>query len=78
MPTMLKTGHYDPSESDRRSGNELIPPTVYVDGLFIQVLDEEGEVVVEFTYEELRGIMAIMEAEQDIQSIRMLGLSKNN
>lgn len=75
---MIKIGHYDPSEANRQTGNEMIPPTVYVDGLFIQALDEEGEIIVEFTYEELRGILAIMEAEQDLQSIRILGLSKNN
>jgi hypothetical protein len=42
------------------------------------VLDSEEELVVELTYEELRGIMAIMAAEQEKTHFRIQALGRNN
>jgi len=42
------------------------------------VLDSEEDLVVEFTYEQLRGIMAIMAAEQEKTHFRIQALGRNN
>jgi hypothetical protein len=51
---------------------------VYVDDKVVQFLDEEEKFVCQFSYEELRGIMAIMAAEQEKTHIRIQAQAKKN
>jgi hypothetical protein len=51
---------------------------VYIDEEKIQVINEDDELVVQFTYEELRGLMAIMAAEQEKQHLFIKASAKNN
>jgi len=64
MPTVIKLGLFD-SNMIRSDQNELDIPEIYIDHAVMQVVDENAQLVVQFTYEELRGIMAIMAAEQE-------------
>lgn len=73
MATYIKAGTYQVPRSD-----EQIEANVYIDARVVQVLDSEEELVVEFTYEELRGIMAIMAAEQEKTHFRIQALGRNN
>lgn len=77
MPTYIKLGLLDPSPR-RKEGNDYITPEVYVDQSIIQVLDDKDKLVLQFTYEELRGIIAIMSAEQEKKNLYMAASSKNN
>ena len=62
MPTYIRAGLYKrPFVKD----DELEVPEVYIDAEVFQVIDDEEELIVQITYEELRGIMAIMAAEQE-------------
>ena len=52
---------------------------VYVDADIVQISDPLTEKLLgQFTYEELRGIMAIMAAEQEKQHLYIRAQSKNN
>lgn len=73
MATYIKAGTYQVPRSD-----EQIEANIYIDARVVQVLDSEEELVVEFTYEELRGIMAIMAAEQEKTYLRIQALGRNN
>jgi hypothetical protein len=76
MATYIKAGIFSPpglSEDD-----DYLQPMVYIDEEKIQVLNEEEELVVQFTYEELRGLMAIMAAEQEKQHLFIKASAKNN
>jgi hypothetical protein len=62
MPTYIRAGLYKrPFVKD----DELEVPEVYIDAEVFQVINDEEELIVQLTYEELRGIMAIMAAEQE-------------
>lgn len=77
--TYIKMGLYKPgifiSPDDE---NDLLSATVYIDEEKVQILNEDGEFLAQFYYEELRGIMAIMAAHQEKQSIRISAISKRN
>ena len=73
MATYIKAGTYQVPRSD-----EQIEANVYIDARVVQVLDSEEDLVVEFTYEELRGIMAIMAAEQEKTHFRIQAFGRNN
>ena len=76
MPTTIKTGLYQPPFT---TGDEsLTYMGVYVDDKVVQFLDEEEKFVCQFSYEELRGIMAIMAAEQEKTHIRIQAQAKKN
>lgn len=77
MATSIKAGLYQPNPLDEHD-EELIAPEVYIDELIIQVNTPEGNLVVQFTYEELRGIMAIMAAEQEKRHLFIKAMMKNN
>lgn len=77
MPTVIKAGLYDPSML-RNEQNELDIPEIYIDHAVVQVVDENAQLVMQFTYEELRGIMAIMAAEQEKKHIYIAAASKDN
>jgi len=77
MPTVIKAGLYD-ANLVRNDQNELDTPEIYIDHAVMQVIDENAQLVVQFTYEELRGIMAIMAAEQEKKHIYIAAASKDN
>jgi hypothetical protein len=73
MATTIKAGVYVDPLSEEQS-----TPEVYIDHSIIQVYSQEDMLVVQLTYEELRGIMAIMAAEQEKTHLRIQAISKNN
>lgn len=77
MATMIKAGLYqpDPTIGD---DEQLIAPEIYIDELIVQINTPDGDMVAQFTYEELRGIMAIMAAEQEKQHLFIRAQMKNN
>lgn len=74
MPTYVNMGQYAPNHDEE----EIYLPTVYIDNQIVQVLDKYEQFVLEFTYEELRGIMAIMAAEQEKEHLFIRAQAKNN
>jgi hypothetical protein len=76
MATYIKAGIFNPPGIEDEE--DYIQPMVYIDEEKIQVLNEDDELVVQFTYEELRGLMAIMAAEQEKQHLFIKASAKNN
>ena len=76
MPTNIKAGIYQPpfTSGDENTTNLI----VYVDERVVQFLDEEEKFVCQFSYEELRGIMAILAAEQEKTHLRIQAQVKKN
>jgi hypothetical protein len=77
MATYLKAGLFAPPGFDEDE-DDYTQPMIYIDEEKIQVLNEEDNLVVQFTYEELRGLMAIMAAEQEKQHLFIKASAKNN
>ena len=77
MATYLKAGLFAPPGFDEAE-DDYIQPMVYIDEEKIQVINEDEQLVVQFTYEELRGLMAIMAAEQEKQHFFIKASAKNN
>ena len=77
MATTIKAGLYQPDPYIGKD-DDLVAPEIYIDDTIIQVNTPDGNLVAQFTYEELRGIMAIMAAEQEKQHLFIKALSKNN
>ena len=77
MATYLKAGIFAPPGFDEEE-DDYIQPMVYIDEEKIQVINEDEQLVVQFTYEELRGLMAIMAAEQEKQHFFIKASAKNN
>ncbi len=77
MATYLKAGLFAPPGFDEDE-EDYVQPMIYIDEEKIQVLNEEDNLVVQFTYEELRGLMAIMAAEQEKQHLFIKASAKNN
>lgn len=75
MPTYIKTGIYQPPFTSEEDSEQAV---VYIDDKVIQMLNDKDELVVQFTYEELRGIMAIMAAEQEKSHLWIQATSRNN
>ena len=76
MPTNIKAGIYQPPfTSGDDQATEMI---IYVDNKVVQFLDEEEKFICQMTYEELRGVMAIMAAEQEKIFIKIQAQAKNN
>jgi hypothetical protein len=73
MATSIKAGVYLVPNSD-----EQIIPEIYIDHALIQFLDEDGNFLLQITYEELRGVMAIIAAEQEKGHLRIIAASKHN
>lgn len=76
MATYIKAGLFNPPGLEDEE--DYIQPMVYIDEEKIQVLNEDEDLVVQFTYEELRGLMAIMAAEQEKQHLFIKASAKNN
>jgi hypothetical protein len=77
MATYLKAGLYAPPGFDEDE-DDYTQPLLYIDDEKVQVLNEEENLVLQFTYEELRGLMAIMAAEQEKQHLFIKASAKNN
>ena len=76
MPTNIKAGMYQPPFT--QGEENLTYMLVYVDDKVVQFLDEEEKFVCQFSYEELRGIMAIMAAEQEKTHLRIQAQVRKN
>jgi hypothetical protein len=76
MPTNIKAGIYQPpfTTGDENTTHLII----YIDEKVVQFLDEEEKFVCQFSYEELRGIMAILAAEQEKTHLRIQAQIKRN
>jgi hypothetical protein len=75
MPTYIQTGIYQPPFTKEEDSEQAV---VYIDDKVIQILDDKDELVVQFTYEELRGIMAVMAAEQEKSHLWIQAIARNN
>jgi hypothetical protein len=75
MPTSIKVGLHSNSKYEEE---ELLNFDVYIDDAIVQLNSLTGDFIGQFTYEELRGIMAIVAAEQEKQHLFIKALSKNN
>jgi hypothetical protein len=73
MATYIKAGIYQPANTE-----EQLTPEIYIDHGMMQILDEDENLLVQLTYEELRGIMAIIAAEQEKTHLRIIAASRNN
>jgi hypothetical protein len=76
MPTYLKTGIYQPPFT--KTEEEAEQATIYIDENVIQVLNTDDDLIIQFTYEELRGIMAVMAAEQEKSHLYIQARTKLN
>jgi hypothetical protein len=76
MATNIKAGLYQLpfTEGDENLSYML----VYIDDKVVQFLDEDEKFVCQFSYEELRGIMAIMAAEQEKTHLRIQAQVRKN
>lgn len=77
MPTIIKAGLYQPDPEMDMDGT-MIPPNIYIDDEKIQLYDDDDRVIVQFSYEELRGILGIIAAEQEKQHLYIKAQIKNN
>lgn len=76
MPTYIKTGIYQPPFT--KTEEEAEQALVYIDENVIQVLNNDDDLIIQFTYEELRGIMAVMAAEQEKSHLYIQARTKLN
>lgn len=76
MSIYAKLGLYRPKFSTDDEDN--VQPIVYIDDEKIQILDDNEEFIAQFYYEELRGIMAIMAAEQEKQHLFIKAKARDN
>lgn len=76
MATYIKAGLYRPPFV--KDDEDLEVPDVYIDSEVIQVLNDDEQMIAQFTYEELRGIMAIMAAEQEKNHIHIKAKAAKN
>ena len=74
MATLVNMGLYTPEIE----GEETYSPTIYIDETMMQILNDDDKFIAQFTYEELRGIMAIMAAEQEKQHLFIKAQIKGN
>lgn len=63
---------------DEEGDSYYAPTTISVTGKDMSLLDPDDTIVAIFTYEELRGIMAIMAAHQEKQSLFIKAKSSQN
>ena len=73
-PNQESTSSKDVSDEEE----DYVQPDVYVDSLMIQIINGDDIMIAQLTYEELRGIMAIMAAEQEKQHFFIKASAKNN
>jgi hypothetical protein len=75
MATSIKVGLHVNTELEEE---EMLNFDVYIDEAIVQLSSIDGEFIGQFTYEELRGIMAIMAAEQEKQHLFIKAQIKSN
>lgn len=63
---------------DEEGESYYAPTTVSISAKEITLIDQEDTIVAIFTYEELRGVMAIMAAHQEKQSLYIKAKSSQN
>lgn len=73
MATTIKAGIYvDPLSEDQST------PEIYIDHTMIQIYSQQDMLVVQLSYEELRGILAIIAAEQEKTHLRIQAIARGN
>jgi hypothetical protein len=77
MPTTLYTGVMVNKDPVLNTEDNYSPAVVITDHV-VQVFNEQDELTVEFTYEELRGIMGVMAAEQEKEHFIIRAKIKEN
>jgi hypothetical protein len=75
MPTSIRTGLYTPKFGN---SDQMDVPEIYIDAEVFQIYDENDDLLVQVTYEEMRGIMAIMAAEQEKRHLFIKAKIGNN
>jgi hypothetical protein len=75
MPTTIRGGVYQPPFTEGDDQTEHFE--IYIDDAVMQ-LSESGKFIGQITYEELRGIMAIMAAEQEKTHLMIKAQIKSN
>ena len=73
MATTIRAGIYVDPLSEEES-----TPEIYIDHSMIQIYSQEDILVAQISYEELRGILAIMAAEQEKTHLRIQAIGRNN
>lgn len=76
MPTNIKAGLYQPPFTEGEDA--LTYMLVYIDDKVVQFLDEDDKFICQLSYEELRGIMGIIAAEQEKTHLRIQAQAKKN
>jgi hypothetical protein len=72
----IKAGIYSVRDLLGNEEDHMATITIREDG--IQILDEEDDFIAQLTYEELRGIMAIMAAIQEKERIIIRAQARDN
>lgn len=75
--TILYTGILV-NKNDVLNTEDNYTPQVLVNDRTVQILNEQDELILEFTYEELRGIMGIIAAEQEKEHFFIRAKIKEN
>ena len=75
--TILYTGILV-NKNDVLNTEDNYTPQVLVSDRAVQILNEQDELILEFTYEELRGIMGIIAAEQEKEHFFIRAKIKEN
>lgn len=75
MATYINAGLYMPKFS---INEEMDVAVLYIDSEVFQIYDKNDELLAQITYEEMRGIMAIMAAEQEKKHLFIKAKLSNN
>lgn len=75
MPTTIKGGVYQPPFTEGDDSTEHFE--IYIDDVIVQ-FSSDGKFIGQLTYEELRGLMAIMAAEQEKSHLMIKAQIKSN
>lgn len=76
MPTNIKAGLYQPPFTEGEDA--LTYMLVYIDDKVVQFLDDDNKFICQLSYEELRGIMGVMAAEQEKTYLKIQAQAKKN
>ncbi|NBP02594.1 MAG: hypothetical protein EBU90_21235 [Proteobacteria bacterium] len=75
MATHINAGLYIPKFA---VNDEMEVPVLYIDSEVFQIYDKNDDLIAQITYEEMRGIMAIMAAEQEKKHLFIKAKIGNN
>jgi hypothetical protein len=75
MATYINAGLYTPKFV---VNDEMEVPVLYIDSEVFQIYDKNDDLIAQITYEEMRGIMAIMAAEQEKKHLFIKAKIGNN